>query len=101
MRRRGNKFYDVMLKIFAQDQAEKGGRGRDDEDFDEDEDDEDMDDEDFDEDEEEEEEEVCPPGCDPALYDKGASCARSASSRRRCTPTSARAWRRSRRRTTC
>ena len=65
-----NKFYDVMLKIFKRKVKRKKQTDGDDEDFDEDEDDEDMDDEDFDEDEEEEEEEVCPPGCDPSLYDK-------------------------------
>jgi len=66
-----NKFSDVMLKIFKRKIKRK--KVSDTGDDDDDEDDEDEDDEDDDElgdDEEEEEEETCPPGCDPALYDK-------------------------------
>ena len=64
-----NKFYDVMLKIFKR-KVKRKKQTDGDEDEDEDEEDEDDDDEDYDEDEDEEEEETCPPGCDPALYDK-------------------------------
>ena len=65
-----NKFYDVMMKIFKRKIKRKKQSDGDVDDDDEDEDDEDDEDDDFDEDEEEEEEETCPPGCDPALYDK-------------------------------
>ncbi len=65
-----NKFYDALLKIFKKKIKRKrqaaGGDDDDEDDEDEDEDDEDDDDEL----EDEEEEETCPPGCDPALYDK-------------------------------
>jgi len=66
-----NKFYDVLLRIFKKkikrarkSNAEGGG----DEEYNSDEDE----DEGLDSDEEldGEEEEVCPPGCDPALYEK-------------------------------
>ena len=67
-----NKYSEVLLAIFKKKvkRAKRAGGDADDDD-DDDDDDEDDDDDDFDsEEEEEEEEEVCPPGCDPALYEK-------------------------------
>jgi len=69
-----NKFYDLLLKIFKKKikrRVRKGGmegEGGDDYNSEDEEDDE----EGFDSDEEldDEDEEVCPPGCDPALYEK-------------------------------
>ncbi|KAK3285967.1 hypothetical protein CYMTET_6449 [Cymbomonas tetramitiformis] len=65
-----NTFREALLKIFNRKikRIKKKVKDNDDEEYDsEDEDDEDEDDEDFDD---EEEEEVCPPGCDQALYEK-------------------------------
>ena len=67
----GNKYSEVLLTIFKKKvkRSKRGGDEGDDED--EDDEEEDESDEEFDSDEEEEEEEeVCPPGCDPALYEK-------------------------------
>merc|ERR1740130_2511622 len=56
----GNKYSEVLLTIFKK-KVKRSKRGGDDGD----------EEEEFDSDEEEEEEEeVCPPGCDPALYEK-------------------------------
>lgn len=67
-----NKFYDALLKIFkkkikrrkANASGDGDGADDDDEDSDMDSDDDGIDDVD------EDEEETCPPGCDPAVYDK-------------------------------
>merc|ERR1740130_2277096 len=53
----GNKYSEVLLTIFKK-KVKRSKRGGDD-----------GDEEDEDDEEEEEEEEVCPPGCDPALYE--------------------------------
>ena len=65
----GNKYSEVLLTLFKKKVKRlKAHDGDDDDEEDEDEEDEE---EEFDSDEEEEEEEeVCPPGCDPALYEK-------------------------------
>ena len=65
----GNKYSEVLLTLFKKKvKRMKAHDGDDDDEEDEDEEDEE---EEFDSDEEEEEEEeVCPPGCDPALYEK-------------------------------
>ena len=67
-----NKFYDVMLKIFKRKIKRKrtAAEGGDDDEYNSEDEDEDEGDDELDEDDEEEEEETCPPGCDPALYDK-------------------------------
>lgn len=68
-----NKFYDVLLQIFKKKvkRVKRGGaESGDAEDFNSDEEDEDEDGLDSGDELDEEEEEVCPPGCDPALYEK-------------------------------
>jgi len=68
-----NPFRDALQKIFLRriKRAKKKTRNDDDEDYEEEEEEDDDDDEDDDEDfDDEEEEEVCPLGCDQALYEK-------------------------------
>jgi len=69
----GNKYADVLLKIFKKkikrtrkSSAEGGG----DDEYNSDEEEDDEDGGDSGDDMDDEEEEVCPPGCDPALYEK-------------------------------
>ena len=67
------QFYDLLLKIFKKKikRARKGGtEGDGDDDFNSEDEDEDDSGYDSEEDLDDEDEEVCPPGCDPALYEK-------------------------------
>jgi hypothetical protein len=66
----GNKYSEVLLTIFKKKVKRSKHRDDGDDDDEEDEDEEDEEEEFDSDEEEEEEEEVCPPGCDPALYEK-------------------------------
>jgi hypothetical protein len=65
--------YDVLLKIFKKKikRARKGGmEGEGGDDYNSEDEDEDEDEMDSEDEMDDEDEEVCPPGCDPALYEK-------------------------------